>query len=116
MGRSILAVVAGALLAFILIYLVEAIGHVVYPIPSDLDLNNPAAISSYVKTAPIGALLFVLAAWAVGTFFGALSMYLINWGDNFVLRSFVSFESIGVYNLGYQIFKGLILLVGFVSG
>ena len=39
---------------------------------------------------------------------GLTAVYFINWGDNLVLRYFVSMEDIGVYNLGYQIFKGLI--------
>jgi len=39
---------------------------------------------------------------------GLTAVYFINWGDNLVLRYFVSVEEIGVYNLGYQIFKGLI--------
>ncbi len=36
--------------------------------------------------------------------------YLINWGDNLVLRRFVSLDQIGIYNFAYQIFKGLIMI------
>jgi O-antigen/teichoic acid export membrane protein len=43
-------------------------------------------------------------------FLGATAVYFINWGDNLVLRFFVSMESIGNYNLGYQIFKGIATL------
>ncbi len=42
---------------------------------------------------------------------GAASIYLINWGDNLVLRHFVSLEDIGIYNLAYQIFKGVIMTI-----
>ena len=38
---------------------------------------------------------------------GSTAVYLTNWGDNFVLRLFVSVDQIGIYNLGYQTFKGL---------
>ncbi len=48
-------------------------------------------------------------------FLGATAVYFINWGDNFVLRFFVSMESIGNYNLGYQIFKGIATLTIGVS-
>jgi O-antigen/teichoic acid export membrane protein len=44
-------------------------------------------------------------AWSA---LGYTSAYLINWGDNLVLRYFVSFEEIGIYNLAYLIFKGVI--------
>ena len=42
-------------------------------------------------------------------------MYFINWGDNLVLRYFVSLEEVGMYNLGYQVFKGMIMLVGSIK-
>jgi len=42
---------------------------------------------------------------------GATSAYFINWGDNLVLRFFVSMNEIGIYNLSYSIFKGLIFLI-----
>ena len=46
--------------------------------------------------------------WTKWQIMGLTAVYFINWGDNLVLRYFVSMEEIGVYNLGYQIFKGLI--------
>jgi len=45
------------------------------------------------------------------TMFGGAALYFINWGDNIVLKYFVTLEEIGVYNLGYQFFKGMILLI-----
>jgi len=47
-------------------------------------------------------------SWTKWQIMGLTAVYFINWGDNLVLRYFVSMEEIGVYNLGYQIFKGLI--------
>ena len=41
---------------------------------------------------------------------GNTSVYIVNWGDNLVLRYFVSLKEIGIYNLGYQVLKGLIML------
>ncbi|GAA3975994.1 polysaccharide biosynthesis C-terminal domain-containing protein [Allohahella marinimesophila] len=40
---------------------------------------------------------------------GAVAVYLMNWGDNLVLRLYTDFESIGQYNFGYQIFKGMLI-------
>lgn len=70
MGRKILAVVAGVILAGLLVYAVETVGHQVYPPPADLDMKNMAAMGAYVATLPIGALLFVLLAYALGSFAG----------------------------------------------
>jgi len=56
--------------------------------------------------------MFDFAKWA---FIGATAVYMVNWGDNLVLRYFVSIEQIGVYNLGYQLFKGIVILVGILG-
>lgn len=42
--------------------------------------------------------------------FGLLAVYVVNWGDNIVLRDNVSLQQIGVYNFAYQFFKGFVLL------
>jgi hypothetical protein len=70
-GWSVLAVLAGAIVAGVLISVVEGISSAVYPPPPGLDLNNPEALRQYIDRLPIGAFLFVLAAWAVGPFAGA---------------------------------------------
>ena len=41
---------------------------------------------------------------------GSSCAYFINWGDNLVLRYFVTMDDIGIYNFAYQIFKGIIML------
>ncbi len=41
---------------------------------------------------------------------GSVSVYFINWGDNLVLRYFVTMEDVGIYNFAYQIFKGFIII------
>jgi O-antigen/teichoic acid export membrane protein len=60
---------------------------------------------SFNKTEFAETIKFTL--WMI---FGATSVYFINWGDNFVLKFFVSIDDIGVYNLAYQFFKGISLL------
>ena len=52
--------------------------------------------------------IFCFAKWQI---FGLTAVYLVNWGDNIVLRSFVSFEEIGIYNFAYKIFSGIIGLI-----
>jgi len=46
---------------------------------------------------------------------GAVSLYFINWGDNIILRLFVSLEEIGTYNFAYQFFKGILMLTTTIS-
>ncbi len=67
MGRNIGAGVAGVLVAFALVWLVEAIGHAIYPPPDELDFGNTDVMRAYIDTLPLGALLTVAIAWFAGS-------------------------------------------------
>ena len=72
MAKNILAGVAGVVAAFFIVWLVEKIGHGVYPPPADLDFKDMEAMRVYVSTLPTGVFLFVGAAWFLGAFGGTL--------------------------------------------
>jgi len=56
-----------------------------------------------------------IAHFSLWVTLGYTSSYLINWGDNIVLRYFVSLEEIGIYNFAYQVFKGFIMVSFMIS-
>ena len=68
--RSLAAVVAGLVTAFAVMLVVEAIGHSIYPPPPGLDPMTPEGMAGIVAQLPLGALLFVLAAYLSGAFAG----------------------------------------------
>ena len=67
--RSVLAILAGALVAFILIAAIELLSGKLYPLHA--DANRPEEMGKAMARAPVGALLLVLLGWAVGTISGA---------------------------------------------
>lgn len=69
-GRNILAVVSGVVAGFVLILIVEGIGHLLYPPPEGLDYGDMEAVRAMTANLPAGALLMVAVAWAVGAFGG----------------------------------------------
>jgi hypothetical protein len=69
-GKNIAAGVAGVVIAVALVWLIEKIGHAMYPPPADLDFSDAEAMQAYMATLPLGALLFVAAAWFIGTLGG----------------------------------------------
>lgn len=72
MGKNIAAGIAGVATAVVLVWLVEMLGHSVYPPPAGLDFADPDAMRAYVATLPIGAFLFVGGAWFIGTLSGTI--------------------------------------------
>jgi hypothetical protein len=72
MGRSLLGVLAGFVVAVVVIMVVEMIGMKVYPLPAGVDPTDPAALEALLPTLPLGSFLFVLASWFLGTGVGAV--------------------------------------------
>ncbi len=73
MGKNIAAGIAGVVIAGLLVWLVEMLGHAVYPPPTDLNFADPDAMRAYIDMLPLGALLFVAAAWFIGTLGGTFA-------------------------------------------
>ncbi|WP_372367181.1 hypothetical protein [Candidatus Uabimicrobium sp. HlEnr_7] len=78
MKRLIGGILLGLIIGIATVALVEYIGHLVYPVPTDLDLNNKEQMKEYVKNLPFGAFLFVLLAWATGVGFGSFVATKVN--------------------------------------
>src|SRR5262245_2127165 len=66
-GRSLLALLAGLVVAALLIGAIEMVSVVVYQVPTD-----PEAVKAALPNLPLGAFLMVLVAHAAGTAAGAV--------------------------------------------
>lgn len=66
MIRRILAVVGGILTGSLAIWLMETLGHYLYPLPAGVGPNNMAEFKEYVSNLPFPALLLVIVGYALG--------------------------------------------------
>ena len=73
MLRNITAVIVGIVIAFATIWIVDSLGHLLYPLPSDLNVRDPEQVADLLRTMPAGALAFVAAAWLLGALVGGLA-------------------------------------------
>ena len=73
MGRNIGAGIAGVLISVALVWVVETIGHSIWPPPADLDYGNVDVMRAYIETLPLGALLTVAFAWFIGSLGGTFA-------------------------------------------
>ena len=69
--RSLLAVLAGLVVAMLVIGGVEAIGHAIFPPPADLNLARTADQEGQMEVLPLEAKLAVVLAWLLGSLAGA---------------------------------------------
>ena len=70
MLRIIGAIVAGTVSAFAVIWLIEAVGHIAFPLPEDLDLRDPELVAQALPSIPLPAKLIVVFAWFAGALSG----------------------------------------------
>ncbi|HEY3487408.1 MAG TPA: hypothetical protein VGL10_05030 [Gammaproteobacteria bacterium] len=71
MIRNILSTLAGIAAAIVVIVLIEAAGHALYPPPVGLDFNNSVTLAAYIGAMPRPVFMFVLLAWMGGAFTGS---------------------------------------------
>ena len=70
--KAILAAIAGVLTAGIVVGVVEAIGHMIFPPPEGLDISNPEDAARIMQVIPLGAKIAVVVAWLTGALAGSL--------------------------------------------
>lgn len=70
--RGLVAVVAGLVAAFAVVFVCEGLGHMFYPPPPGLDINNPDDQKRMMEVIPTGAKVAVVIAWFLGTLAGSL--------------------------------------------
>ncbi|MGB5512573.1 MAG: hypothetical protein WBM87_12755, partial [Woeseiaceae bacterium] len=89
MGKNIGAGIVGVVIAIALVWLIEMVGHSVYPPPPNLDFADADAMRDYMSTLPIGAFLFVGGAWFVATLCGTFAACKIGTAKPIVFASVV---------------------------
>ena len=88
-----------------------------YPISGLVILIITIFYTNYQRILPLsfsGENFKELGRFSSWVALGVTVSYFINWGDNIVLKYFVSLSNIGVYNLGYQFFKAGLLFHFFI--
>lgn len=68
--RNILAAVAGVIVAGLVVGIVEAVGHLIFPPPAGLDITNPDDQARLMEIIPLGAKIAVVVAWFMGALAG----------------------------------------------
>lgn len=79
--KNIIAVIAGILAGIACVFIVESIGHMIYPPPADLDLKNKEDLARLMSVIPVGAKIGVLIAWLAGSFVAAATTLKLSSGD-----------------------------------
>ena len=68
--RSLLGVIAGVVVMWLVVAGIEFASHLVYPPPAGLDPMQPADLEKILAASPAAALAMVVAAWTLGAFAG----------------------------------------------
>jgi hypothetical protein len=99
--RNLLAVLAGLIVAGVVVFLMEWVGHAIYPPPADLNYADELAMGEYMRGQPTGAFLLVMLAHALGTLAGAAVAALIGRSWQLGLAMIVGFIMMlgGTWNL-----------------
>jgi drug/metabolite transporter (DMT)-like permease len=70
--RRVLAVIVGCMVAILVLFVGEMLSHVIYPPPSNIDLNNAEELKKLMESAPPMSLVLVLLSAFLGAFIGGI--------------------------------------------
>lgn len=73
MGRTILAVLAGAVVMWLTVFAMEFVGHALFPPPAGLDPKDPAQLQQVIAHMPVGAMAMLVLAWVLGAITGGFT-------------------------------------------
>lgn len=68
--RRVLGILSGLITAFMVVTVIESLGHRAYPPPPNFDYRDAEKVRIYLSVLPAGALLYILVAWMAGAFAG----------------------------------------------
>ena len=71
MGRTIVGILVGIVIAVALVFAIEAIVGLIVPAPPDFNMRDPEAVRARVASLPRWVILLVLVGWLVGTGIGS---------------------------------------------
>ncbi len=75
--RKLFAAIAGVITAVLTVGAIQSLGHMIFPPPPDANLSDPDQLAAFIERLPPSALLFVVAAWLIGSFAGAVVATLV---------------------------------------
>lgn len=77
MLRSVIAVVVGVVVGAVTVFVLEYLGHAIFPSTIQIDREDPEQMRRLVAATPFGAKLFVVAGWFAGAFLGGFASLVI---------------------------------------
>lgn len=76
-GRILLATLGALVVAFVVVFLIEALGARVAPVPEGVDVTDPAQLKAALEMGqvPFTALAMVAAGWLLGAYAGGMTAW-----------------------------------------
>jgi hypothetical protein len=95
-GRKVVGVIGGLVVAAVVVGVVEAIGHRLYPLPAGMNLTDPDDVRSMIQVMSPQAKSVVLGAWFLGAFIGGwVAMTIARWRPApWIVAGFILFGGI----------------------
>lgn len=69
--RKFLGVIAGVVALGLVVWVVEAISHTIWPMPVGINPKDPAQLAKVINLMPLAAKIAVVVAWFLGAVVGA---------------------------------------------
>lgn len=120
--RSILSIIAGIAVGILAFFFLEMINLSLYPIPTDLDMNNKLAVDEYIHSLPYSAFVMIVFAYALGTFLASFIAGMVArrnrfWFGVIAGAAMLAYAAYKVFNVTHPaLISSLILSLSLLAG
>lgn len=70
--KNILSTFLGVLGGIFIIFTLEIVSHLIYPMPPEMDINDMEAIKAFTSSAPTTIFVLLVVSYALGSIVGGL--------------------------------------------
>lgn len=75
--RAVGGIVAGLLAAFVIVAATDSLSHAIYPVATNIDVTDAAAMKAFITSLPLGALVTLVVGWIVAAYVAAVVALMI---------------------------------------
>jgi hypothetical protein len=73
MIRNVLSTFLGLITGIFIIFSLEVLSHIIYPMPAGLNISDMEAIKLYTASAPVSVFILLILSYAIGSLIGGLT-------------------------------------------
>ena len=117
--KKILAIVAGVVVGFVIVFIGDATTHALSPIPANLNVADKTSIANYISTIPLYVMIIMAIFWLLSVFIGSMLAARINrseWKNTALITGGILMAAsiLNLMLIPHPLWMWLVVIIGYI--